>query len=147
LLVDVDHFKTINESHGHKTGDTVLVEIARLLGTAVRRSDLICRLGGEEFILLCRRTAADEALRIAEKVRTVIAGHPFKTIDGEHIRVTVSVGVATFPTKDAVATATVEDYLHGADVALYNSKHSGRNRVTHIAQLQSPGATTSELSG
>lgn len=134
LMVDVDRFKQINDTRGHKGGDAVLVELAQVLGTALRRTDLICRLGGEEFVVLCRRNGQDESMQIAEKIRASVAMHPF--MDGDdQLRVTVSVGVTNFPAPDGAETMTVMDYLHRADLALYHSKDSGRNRVTHFSQL------------
>jgi len=133
LVIDVDHFKKINDTHGHKTGDNVLAELARVLGNGIRKSDLVCRMGGEEFIILCRRSEKDESIQIAEKIRKSIEAHSFAGVAPERITVTVSIGVVSFP--DGTEGATVEDYIHCADLALYRSKSAGRNRVTHYAHM------------
>jgi diguanylate cyclase (GGDEF)-like protein len=136
LAVDVDHFKHINDQHGHKTGDTVLVDLARVLGTNLRRTDLVCRFGGEEFIVLCRRTDQEESRRLGEKLRRAVAEHVFLALDGSRIGVTISVGAATFP--DGKSGLPVEDYIHRADLAMYHSKSTGRNRVTHFVDVIDP---------
>ncbi len=133
LIIDIDYFKKINDTHGHKTGDKVLTELARVLGAETRKSDLVCRMGGEEFILLCRRAEKEEAIQVAEKIRESIAGHAFTGVNTGRIAVTVSVGVVSFP--DGATGATVEDYIHCADLALYRSKAAGRNCVTHYADM------------
>jgi diguanylate cyclase (GGDEF)-like protein len=133
LVIDIDHFKRINDTYGHKTGDNVLAELSRLLGHGIRKSDLVCRMGGEEFILLCRRAEKEESIGVAEKIRESIATHAFKGVTTEPITVTVSIGVVSFP--DGTEGSTVEDYIHCADLALYRSKAAGRNRVTHYADM------------
>lgn len=133
LLIDVDHFKRINDTWGHRAGDDVLIDIAGVLNTSLRKTDLVCRMGGEEFILLCRHTGEDEALRVAEKIRRVIADSAFTALGQERIAVTVSIGVVTFP--GCEAPRTVGEYIHNADLALYQSKSSGRNRVTAYAAI------------
>ncbi len=130
LIIDVDHFKRVNDTYGHKIGDHVLIEISRLIAKSLRRSDLVCRMGGEEFIVLCRRTECDESIRIGEKIRHAIASRSFQVAEGTWAPVTVSIGVVTFPIgKDEKA---IEDYIAQADLALYRSKSMGRNCVTHF---------------
>jgi len=133
LLIDVDHFKRINDTWGHRAGDDVLIDIAGVLSRSLRKTDLVCRMGGEEFILLCRRTEHEEALRVAEKIRKAIAEYAFTALGQEHISVTVSIGVVTFPGSET--PKTVGEYIHNADLALYQSKSAGRNRVTSYAAL------------
>jgi len=133
LLIDVDHFKRINDTWGHRVGDDVLIDIAGVLNRLQRQTDLICRMGGEEFILLCRRTGDEEALRVAEKIRTAIASHVFTAMGQERIPVTVSIGVVTFPGNET--PMSVDEYIHNADLALYQSKSDGRNRVTSYAAM------------
>lgn len=140
MIVDVDHFKRINDQYGHKTGDNVLVDLARLLASHVRKTDLVCRLGGEEFLILCRRSGQADSTVLAEKMRRLVEQHEFQNRAAERIPVTVSVGIVTFP--DRQGQRTIEDYVHLADLALYRSKESGRNRVTHSAHLSDADAAS-----
>lgn len=120
-MIDIDHFKGINDAFGHPVGDQVLAEVAQIIGKSVRPGDLAARYGGEEFALALTNTSEDGALTVAERLRANIAQHPFRCR-----AVTVSVGVA-------VSDGTVvdaSDLLARADRALYASKKGGRNRVT-----------------
>lgn len=130
LLIDVDHFKKINDTHGHFAGDAVLKEIALRLKNNIRASDTLCRVGGEEFIAICDNAGRNDALNIAEKLRMAVAERKFD-IGGGMLGVSVSVGVATIP--DVHGTATAKDFQRCADVALYQSKGAGRNCITHYA--------------
>ncbi|HTI33687.1 MAG TPA: GGDEF domain-containing protein [Miltoncostaea sp.] len=125
LLLDVDHFKRINDTHGHATGDAVLVEVVRRVTDAVRRGDLVGRWGGEEFLVLAREPGgAADLVRLAERVRSAIGAGPVAAGDAQ-VPVTVSIGVALAgtpaPTPDALVAA--------ADAALYAAKDAGRDRV------------------
>ena len=126
LLVDIDHFKRINDSFGHAVGDEVLREFAIRLATNVRAIDLACRYGGEEFVVIMPDTALGEAEVIAERLRRHVAGSPFHVsgVD-DPLSVTISVGVAA--TLDAPDTA--QDLLKRADDAVYDAKAKGRNLV------------------
>ncbi len=128
LLVDVDHFKSVNDLHGHEVGDQVLVELASRLRTAVRVADAVGRWGGEEFCVVLFETDAVGAMVPAENLRARIAGTPFHTRAGE-IRITVSVGVATLQPDVLEA----DDVLRRADRALYDAKRAGRDRVVLAA--------------
>jgi diguanylate cyclase (GGDEF)-like protein len=124
LMIDIDHFKRINDLNGHKAGDTVLVKIADLLKTCVRNGDLAFRYGGEEFCIICPGATLETACAIAERIRQNTADNLFQLGDME-ISVTVSIGVAMM-----VSTHTSEEALiNEADAALYRAKKSGRNRV------------------
>jgi two-component system cell cycle response regulator len=116
-VLDLDHFKWVNDRHGHKTGDEVLVAAAHALGTHLRAEDQLGRLGGEEFLVLLPDTDGVAAVHVAEKLRAALAGA------SAPVRVTVSVGVATW---DGEAP---EDLLQRADEALYAAKDAGRDRV------------------
>jgi len=116
-VCDLDHFKRINDGHGHKTGDTVLVAAAHAMGAHLRAEDQLGRLGGEEFLVLLPDTDAGAAQHVAEKLRAEVAGARAA------VPVTVSIGVATW---DGEAP---EDLLHRADEALYGAKEAGRDRV------------------
>lgn len=118
LLVDIDHFKPINDRHGHLVGDTVLAAVARVLQDGLRASDLAVRWGGEEFLLVLKGCDLGEAQRIAENLRAAVAAIE------QPVPVTVSIGVARFD-----GSESPEQTVNRADAALYRAKHAGRNRV------------------
>ncbi len=120
VLMDIDHFKLINDQHGHGFGDYVLAEVSRIVKDFVRESDLFARWGGEEFLLVCRNTSLHDARSVAEKIRLLIAAHGFD----RGVKVTASFGVATLTGND-----TLEQLFQAADQALYMAKNGGRNRV------------------
>jgi diguanylate cyclase (GGDEF)-like protein len=124
-LVDVDHFKRINDEYGHQTGDLVLCEIAKTMRTRLRPTDFIARYGGEEFVLIFPRTNIAGAAVAAERQREAVRATVLKTREGTQIpAATVSIGLAELqPDQD------VGRLLQGADEALYRAKHKGRNRV------------------
>jgi diguanylate cyclase (GGDEF)-like protein len=124
VMVDLDRFKAINDTHGHQTGDAVLVELARRLTEATRDVDLVARFGGEEFILLLPNTTSAGARTVGEKVRERIGDEPFM-VDDLALDVTVSVGVASYPEHGS----TVKELVAAADGALYRAKAGGRDRV------------------
>ena len=126
LVVDIDHFKQVNDRHGHDAGDDVLREFSRRLKASVRGIDLAVRLGGEEFVVVMPETDGAVARIVAERIRTKTAGKSFPIRGGEQsLEVTVSVGVASFLGSEDDAAAL----LKRADVALYRAKTDGRNRV------------------
>ncbi len=122
LFIDLDHFKTVNDTYGHKTGDKVLRTIAKLVRSSCRKSDIIARYGGEEIVVVLPSTASHDAVKVASDIRKIIAN---QTIRAVGFRVTVSVGIATFPAHGN----TLEMLLHNADGALYRAKREGRNCV------------------
>ena len=119
-ILDIDHFKRVNDEFGHPVGDQVLVRTAKLLSSCVRESDTVARWGGEEFAVIAPMTAEDGAARLAEKLRSIMAS----THLGPREPVTASFGVAELRPDD-----TVESLLQRADAALYRAKQSGRNQV------------------
>ena len=123
LVWDIDHFKTINDRHGHAAGDKVLQSVARKLEAGVRKGDMLARFGGEEFVMLLANKTLEEGAQLAERIRQVISETDF-TYKRQALHVTISCGVATFAGKDT-PTALFER----ADKALYRAKHSGRDRV------------------
>jgi len=127
LLLDLDHFKLINDRHGHATGDRVLRSFARLLHEQLRQQDLLARLGGEEFAVVLPGIALDEARLIAERLRRRVKAMILATNDGESLHVTVSIGSVGF-TSISVADSPVVTLGH-ADQALYFAKANGRNRI------------------
>lgn len=124
VLVDIDHFKSVNDTHGHLVGDAVLRHVAQTVGRTVRDMDLCARYGGEELALVLPQTALTAAREAAERVRKAVESHPFE-MDGLPIDVTVSCGVATYPD----GTMTHGQLFEFADRALYSAKCAGRNRV------------------
>lgn len=127
LMVDVDHFKQVNDCFGHTTGDRSLVSVANCIAGCVRSSDTLFRYGGEEFCMLLPRTGARGAWRLAERVREAVRVLRIPA-GSETIRLTASVGVASLAPGDDAA-----DLLRKADAALYRAKRNGRNRVSALA--------------
>jgi diguanylate cyclase (GGDEF)-like protein len=135
-VLDLDHFKQVNDTHGHQTGDRVLVEVARRLAAAVRSGELMARIGGEEFAWLMPEASADGAFAAAERVRRAIVDTPFDTAGS----LTISVGVCSNQ-----QAQTGEELVDRADQALYWSKRSGRNTTliyTHAARHMFPLPTS-----
>ncbi len=126
MMLDLDHFKLVNDRHGHGAGDRVLATVAHRLRAALRPGDLIARLGGEEFLVALRDTDRDTALFCAERVREAVGATPVTDAASQPISVTLSVGLAICEGPDESAAALIER----ADRALYGSKHEGRNQVT-----------------
>ena len=120
FMIDVDHFKSINDVHGHQAGDLVLVELSRLMTSLLRGHDVVGRWGGEEFLVVAPGTTRSQAVELAERLRAAVERRHFAGIG----KVTVSVGVAELDA-DTSATSVIE----AADAALYTAKHNGRNRV------------------
>jgi two-component system, cell cycle response regulator len=126
LLFDIDHFKQINDTAGHLAGDTVLRQLGALLEDAVRKVDIVARYGGEEFIAILPETSSEGAVIFAERLRERISNHAFDIGAGRIVRLTVSIGIATFP---SAGVASTEDLIARADEALYRAKAAGRNQV------------------
>ena len=126
-LLDIDHFKRINDTYGHQAGDSVLREFAATVQRQIRDSDSFGRYGGEEFLLMLPETSIDEALALAERVRASIAALGFPELPD--LAVTVSIGVAEFRVDEPIAQTVAR-----ADEALYQAKASGRNRVVRYGQ-------------
>ncbi|MEX2482831.1 MAG: diguanylate cyclase [Gammaproteobacteria bacterium] len=123
-LVDIDHFKRVNDDYGHDAGDKVLTRIGKILRRQIRAEDSVARFGGEEFLILMPDTDVDAAARLAERVRAAIAGESFIAA-GREWSVTASVGIASTAQK----TLSWESLFKAADVALYEAKAAGRDRV------------------
>ena len=133
LMIDVDHFKTINDTYGHSSGDRVLEKIADVLNASCRNEDIAARFGGEEFVVILMHCNQDDALNKAEQIRSQIAAIPF-----DHYAVTASLGVACLDAGNACDFKTLFEL---ADAALYKAKQGGRNRV----ELASPELKVSNL--
>lgn len=133
MIMDIDHFKNINDSYGHAVGDEVLRRIADIIRENIRSADIPCRIGGEEFVVACRNTNELEATQLAERLRGAAAQ---STIQLEELSIdfTMSIGIATLRT--GRNKLTLDTIFEHADRALYHSKQHGRNRVTHHTELE-----------
>jgi diguanylate cyclase (GGDEF)-like protein len=132
-LVDIDHFKHVNDEHGHEAGDLLLIAIAQRLDEVVRKSDFLIRWGGEEFLIVCRSAERLESHRMAERILNALSKTPFNLGNGRTIRCTCSVGWAPFPwVPPFVAEASVDEVLRLADRGLYLAKQGGRNQSVGI---------------
>jgi len=125
LMLDIDHFKSVNDRFGHQRGDEVLTELARRVTGSVRDIDTFARYGGEEFVLILPETNLEGGLAVAEKLRLATHRTPFRGEDAEGVPLTVSIGVACFPEH----ATSPEELLRAADEALYEAKLQGRDRV------------------
>jgi diguanylate cyclase (GGDEF)-like protein len=120
ILLDIDHFKLVNDTYGHHAGDEVLQTISKILKAAVRESDVVGRWGGEEFLVLCPNTSLEDSLKVAEKLRRSIEQYDFAALGSR----SASFGVASYQAGDSIASVEAR-----ADKALYLAKENGRNRV------------------
>jgi two-component system cell cycle response regulator len=128
VMIDVDHFKSINDRYGHAVGDEVLRAMSKICQQSLRGSDVLGRIGGEEFVLLLPDTPQANAIYVAERMREQL-GHSSIEIDSLKLNITASFGVATMRDDDAEFTTLLER----ADVAMYDAKHGGRNQVKAAA--------------
>ncbi|MGH7666842.1 MAG: diguanylate cyclase [Candidatus Dormibacteria bacterium] len=135
LMLDLDHFKEVNDSHGHPAGDRLLRQFASLMVETVRKSDLAARYGGEEFVVVMSNTARPDAVTVAGKIRAAVEEMCVRLADGTEIQITVSIGGVTFP-EDSKGARNLLDL---ADRALYAAKRNGRNRVEFL-DLPAPAA-------
>ncbi|MBS2037557.1 diguanylate cyclase [bacterium] len=122
-LLDLDHFKSVNDTYGHAAGDLVLQETADRLQSAIRQEDVLARYGGEEFLLILRHTALSGASLLMERLLRSISERPFELLDGQQLNLSLSAGLALFAQGDEL-----EQVLQRADQALYKAKQSGRNQ-------------------
>ena len=125
LMLDIDHFKKVNDDHGHPAGDAVLRELGTLLPAGLRTVDVVGRYGGEEFVIILPRTPHEEAMQTAERVRAQIGAHVFR-VEDKSLQITLSVGVASWPAPGIDSAAAI---IREADKALYRAKNAGRDRT------------------
>jgi diguanylate cyclase (GGDEF)-like protein len=138
-MLDLDHFKQVNDTYGHQAGDAVLQEVAAILRETAREIDKLGRYGGEEFMALLPDSDLDAATVFAERVREAVEGYAFDVGLPEPIRLTVSAGVATYPNAQIENPDQLVDW---ADRALYAAKKGGRNRVVRAPDVGPPGLET-----
>ncbi len=125
VMYDLDHFKQINDTYGHPLGDEVLKKITSIVGSCIRKEDVLTRYGGEEFAIICRQTPLADAKQMAERMRAAVAEASFDA-EGSVFSVTISVGVAALPEAEC---RTPKELLSAVDAALYKAKENGRNQV------------------
>jgi diguanylate cyclase (GGDEF)-like protein len=133
IILDLDGFKEINDRYGHPAGDRLLLDVANIIRNSIRETDLPARYGGEEFVIICPKTESQEAFTVAQRIRMTVEATRFYITLHERCRITISAGVATFPT-DAV---DVQALMHAADHALYCAKRSGKNCVVAAESVSS----------
>ena len=126
IMLDIDKFKSVNDTYGHKTGDDVIINLANILHTQQRKSDIVCRFGGEEFLILLPNTTLENAKIVAEKIRESVLKSTIYLNETKNIHYTVSLGVAEV---DAQNETNIEEAIKRADKALYKAKESGRNQT------------------
>jgi len=127
-MFDIDFFKKFNDTYGHECGDFVLISVANIIKQSLRETDVASRYGGEEFTVLLNNTGKEEAMSVAERIRTAIDEYDF-VFNDQHLHVTISVGVSVFDTRTNIVN-TPNEFVNQADKGLYLSKSAGRNRVT-----------------
>ncbi|MBV8194796.1 MAG: diguanylate cyclase [Candidatus Dormibacteraeota bacterium] len=132
LMLDIDHFKALNDTHGHQAGDTALAAFAQTLVNSVRTSDLAARYGGEEFSVVMYNTSEGEARIVAEKIRRAVGETVIELPDGQRLALTVSIGGAAFPED----TDSAKELLALADEALYRAKRSGRDMTCMVSEMR-----------
>jgi diguanylate cyclase (GGDEF)-like protein len=146
LMVDVDFFKQVNDLHGHPAGDRLLQLVAERLGRVVRKSDVLVRWGGEEFLIMSRSADAASTPSFCERILDVMASEYFDLGHGVHVRKTCSVGWASFPwNRHAYDAICAEEVIELADTALYRAKAAGRNRGIGILADESRSVTPQEI--
>lgn len=131
IMMDIDHFKALNDSYGHVVGDEVIIGVSRIILDNIRQTDMAARYGGEEFVVLLPDAPRSTALQIAERIRTAVAQAVF-TYEDASCSVTISMGLAEF---DPYTDLNSQTFIQKADKALYESKRGGRNRTTTAADL------------
>jgi len=134
ILIDIDHFKAVNDLYGHHFGDQALREVAKLLSSQTRQTDIVARYGGEEFIIAMPTTSLGIAQNIAERCRQAIQNQVVLSFDHQHVQLTASFGIAT-----SLHDLQVDKIIHYADKALYRAKQLGRNQVqlyNHPVEMQ-----------
>jgi diguanylate cyclase (GGDEF)-like protein len=123
IIIDIDHFKHVNDNFGHQVGDDVLIKVAEILQKSIRKIDTLGRFGGEEFLIVCPQTEKEGVLKLAEKIRKNIQTHEFDMVG----HITISLGLTSYQTGD-----DADSMIKRSDDALYISKNEGRNKATFL---------------
>jgi len=139
-MIDIDHFKHVNDQHGHAAGDAVIREVAQRIRSSVRDQDLVVRWGGEEFLVFTPNVEPADLARLAERVLNSVGSQPVATDNGP-LRVTVSIGFAHFPLPPAKLRQHWEQAVNWADMVLYTAKAQGRNQAVGLAAVDARDAT------
>jgi diguanylate cyclase (GGDEF)-like protein len=139
LFLDLDHFKSVNDQHGHLSGSRLLVEVARVLRSCVRDEDVVARYGGDEYVVLLVGIDSGGGLKVAERIRRAIEDHRFLSREGARVRITASIGLASFPEH----AGTKPEILDMADRAMYRGKRTTRN-VVYMASKDLPPVPAGE---
>lgn len=148
LMLDIDHFKRVNDLYGHTSGDLVLVDFSKILTESVRTDDVVIRWGGEEFIVLLKNIRREMSTQVAEKIRKNIESFPFKTENGKTIWITVSIGMAFMPFFDhAPNLVGLDNVISITDLALYNSKNKGRDMCTVVKAGNNIPSSSEQMQG
>jgi diguanylate cyclase (GGDEF)-like protein len=134
LVIDIDHFKRINDTYGHDVGDKVITAVSKLMVLNTRTKDHIGRIGGEEFAVLMPKTSSEAAYQIADRLRENISKHLIAIEGNESVQITISIGLSTLNDDQ---DETIHTLLKRADTALYKAKHNGRNQVCCIPETTS----------
>jgi len=129
IMLDIDYFKNINDTHGHHVGDEVIISLSNALLKFTRKSDVIARIGGEEFLILLPETSQEEALLLSEKIRTKIEELKLYIDNNIEVKITISLGISTVRIE---SDGSIEDAISRSDNALYQAKERGRNTSCHI---------------
>ena len=127
-MVDLDHFKRVNDNYGHEVGNQALQHMADILMSEVRTTDIVCRYGGEEFAMIFPETHLNLALKVADRIRLEIASRPLQTEHGE-IKITASMGLSVYM---KTSILDIDDFIESVDKYLYEAKQSGRNCICHV---------------
>ena len=129
LMIDIDKFKNINDTYGHQIGDEIIKLLAKIMLEGERKSDMSCRYGGEEFVILLPNTSLQEAQYVAQKIKNRVESSHFKTPEQDEVTFTISIGIATVNLVDEI---NIEKMLKRADDALYEAKEKGRNQIRTV---------------
>lgn len=127
-MVDLDHFKRVNDKYGHEVGNQALQHLADILMSEVRTTDIVCRYGGEEFAMIFPETHLNLAVKVADRIRNEIASRPL-VIEDEEITITASMGISVYM---KTSTLEIDEFIESVDKYLYEAKQSGRNCICHI---------------
>ena len=127
-MVDLDHFKRVNDNYGHEVGNQALQHLADILMSEVRTTDIVCRYGGEEFAMIFPETHLNLAVKVADRIRNEIAGRPL-VVEGEEINITASMGISVYM---KTSVLDIDEFIESVDKYLYEAKQSGRNCICHI---------------